>query len=177
MSEMIHVLAASYDRREDALSAYEAIDVAYKHVGHGHQIDVTVLGKDADGKVEVVRRHDSETHDRTTSGLGWGLAIGAVTAIFPAVGIFSAMAVGGGAGAALGALAGHASRTLSRDDLKSLGEVLDRGDGGLVVAYGPDMADRVTSAVAGATSKVHVTTDISVEELASELRSAMASAS
>jgi hypothetical protein len=173
MSDMIYVLAASYDDLDEALAAYKAIEAAYKHVGHGHQIDVTVLGRAADGKVEIVQRHDSDTHDRTTAGLGWGLAVGAVTAIFPAVGIFGALAVGGGAGAALGALAGHASRTLSRDDLKALGDVLDTGNGGLVVAFGPDMADRVTSAVAGATSKAHITTDISVDQLAAELRAAM----
>jgi len=174
MSEMIHVLAAAYDRPEDARAAYEEIEVAHKHVGHHQQIDVAMLGKNADGQVEIVERHDSETHDRTVEGLGWGLAVGAVTAIFPAVGIFGALAAGGTAGAVMGRLSGHATRALSRDDLKSLGEVLDSGDAGLVVAYGPNMADRVAAAVAGAASKVHVTTDVTVEQLASDLRSAMA---
>jgi uncharacterized membrane protein len=173
MSDMIHVLAASYDSAEDARSAYEAIEVAYNHVGHGHQIDVAVLGKDADGKVEIVERHDSATRNRTSAGLAWGLAAGAVTAIFPAVGLVGALAVGGGAGAVLGRLSGHAARALSSDDLKDLGEVLDRGDAGLVVAYGSDMADRVTAAVSAATSKVHVTTDVTVEELAADLRKAL----
>jgi len=175
MSEMVYVLAASYDDADAAMSAYGAIEAAYKHVGTSHEIDVTVVAKDAEGNVEIVKRHDSPTRDRTVIGLGWGLAVGAVTAIFPAVGIFGALAVGGGAGAILGALSGHASRALSRDDLKTLGEVLDQGDAGLVVVYGPDMADRVSSAVADANSRVHVTTDISVEKLASELDAAMSS--
>ena len=157
MSEMVYVLAASYDDADAAMSAYGAIEAAYKHVGTSHEIDVTVVAKDADGKVEIVKRHDSPTRDRTVMGLGWGLA------------------VGGGAGAILGALSGHASRALSRDDLKTLGEVLNQGDAGLVVVYGPDMADRVSSAVADANSRVHVTTDISVEKLASELDAAMSS--
>jgi uncharacterized membrane protein len=172
MSEMIYVLAASYDDTDDALAAYRAIEAAYHHVGTAHEIDVTVLAKNDSGEVEIVHRHDSTTREKTTMGLGWGLAAGAVAALFPAVGILGALTVGGGAGAALGALTGHAARALSRDDLKALGDVLDRGDAGLVVVYGPDMADRVTSAVAGATSKVHVTTDVAVEELAAELRAA-----
>jgi uncharacterized membrane protein len=172
MSEMVYVLAASYDDQADALAAYQAIEAAYHHIGTAHEIDVTVLGRNADGQVEIVRRHDSPTRERTTMGLGWGLAAGAVAALFPAVGIIGALAVGGGAGAALGALAGHAARALSRDDLKALGEVLDRGDAGLVVVFGPDMADRVISATADAPAKVSVTTDVSVEQLADELQAA-----
>jgi uncharacterized membrane protein len=175
MSEMIHVLAASYDRLEDARAAYEEIEVAHKHVGHHQQLDVAILNRGPGGELEVLDRRDTETHDRTVEGLGWGLAVGAVTAIFPAVGIFGALAAGGTVGAVMGRLSGHATRALSRDDLKTLGEVLDQGDSGLVVAYGPNMADRVTAAVAGAAGKAYVTTDVTVEQLASDLRSAKAS--
>jgi len=176
MSEMVYVLAASYDDADAAMSAYGAIEAAYKHVGTSHEIDVTVVAKDADGKVEIVKRHDSPTRDRTVMGLGWGLAVGAVTAIFPAVGIVGALAVGGGAGAILGALSGHASRALSRDDLKTLGEVLDRGDAGLVVVNGRDMADRVITSVTRARAKVEAATGITPEELAEDVRAADAAA-
>ena len=37
----------------------------------------------------------------SSSGAGWGLAVGAVAALFPAVGILGALAVGAGTGAAL----------------------------------------------------------------------------
>ena len=83
MSEMVYVLAASYDDADAAISAYQAIEAAYKHVGTSHEIDVTVVAKDADGKVEIVKRHDSPTRDRTVMGLGWGLAVGAVTVSSP----------------------------------------------------------------------------------------------
>jgi uncharacterized membrane protein len=172
MSNMMHVLAASYDDVDAALADYQAIEVAYRHVGLTHDFDATVVAKDEAGKVEIVRRHDEPTRHGTGVGLGWGLAAGAAAALFPAVGILGALAVGGGAGAALGALAGHAARALSRDDLKALGEVLDRGDAGLVVVYGPDMADRVAAGVTGATSKTQTTTDISAEQLAAEIREA-----
>ena len=61
---------------------------------------------------------------------------------------------------------------MSRDDLKLLGEVLDRGDAGLVVVYPPDMADRVTTSLGAPTAKVHAMAGVSGEELAAEVRAA-----
>jgi uncharacterized membrane protein len=177
VSESIYVLAASYDRVEDALADHAAIDGAYRHFAKSHDFDATVLAKDEAGKVDIVRRHDEHTRRSTGEGFGWGMAAGAVAALFPAIGILGALAAGGGAGAALGVLAGHAARALSRDDLKLLGEVLDRGDAGLVVVYGPDMADRVATSVTRASSKVNTNTNISAEELAAEIQAAQAAAS
>jgi uncharacterized membrane protein len=171
MSEM-YVLAASYDELEAALADYHGIDAAYHHVGTTRDFDAAVVAKGADGKVEIVRRHDEPTRHATSSGFGWGLAAGAVAALFPAVGILGALAVGGGSGAAIGALAGHAARMLSRDDLKRLGEVLDRGAAGLVVVYGPDMADRVLTGVERATGKVSTTTNIAADQLAADVLAA-----
>ena len=177
MSEMVHVVAASYDRVEDALADFEAVDAAYRHVSRSHDFDATVVARDDAGKVEIVRRHDEHTRHSTGAGFGWGFAIGAVAALFPAVGILGALAAGAGGGAALGALAGHAARVLSRDDLKALGEVLDRGDAGLVIVYGPDMADRVATGLTRAGSRVHASADVSPEDLAAEVRAAQDAAS
>ena len=172
MSEMMYVLAAAYDDVETALAEYHALEVAFKHVGTSADFDATVVAKQPDGKVEIVSRHDEPKREGTTIGLGWGLAAGAVAALFPAVGIVSALAIGGGAGAAIGALTHRASSGITRDDLKALGEVLDQGQAGLVVAYGPDMADRVSGTVTHAVAKVRKPTDISLEELAAGLRQA-----
>ena len=176
MPETLYVLAASYDDVEDALAEYNAIEAAWRHVSSSHDFDATVVAKDEAGKVDIVRRHDEPTRHGATSGLNLGLAVGAVAALFPAVGILGALALGAGSGAALGAVAGHASRSLSREDLKTLGEVLDRGDAGLVVVYPPDMADRVSAAVSKATSKVHATAGVSGEQLAADVRAAEAKA-
>src|SRR5689334_20422625 len=102
VSEMRYILAASYADLEAAQADYEALDVAFKHVGTSLDFDATVIAKDAAGKVEIVHRHDATQRHGRTVGLGWGLAAGAVAALFPAVGIVSALAVGGGAGAAIG---------------------------------------------------------------------------
>ncbi len=168
MSEM-YVLAASYDDVEAARADFKGIVAAHRHVGSTHDFDAIVLTRDEAGNVEVAERDDEQTKHRTGSGFGWGLAFGAAVALFPPVGIVGALAVGGGAGAALGAVAGHAARALSRDDLKALGEVLDRGSAGLVVVYGPDMADRVATSAERATSKVRRSTSVATEQLAAEL--------
>jgi uncharacterized membrane protein len=177
MPDTLYVLAASYDDVEDALAEYQAIDVAWRHVSSSHQFDAAVVAKDDQGKVQIVRRHDEPTRHGTSSGAGWGLAVGAVAALFPAVGILGALAVGAGSGAALGAIAGHAAGAMTRDDLKTLGEVLDRGDAGLVVVYPPEMADRVSTSVKAATAKVHATAGISGEQLAADVRAAEEKAS
>jgi uncharacterized membrane protein len=174
MSEMRYVLAASYDDVEDALAEYEAITAAYRHVGTTHDFDATVIAKDATGKVEIVRRDDEQMRQGRKSAVGWGLATGAVVALFPAVGILGALAAGGGAGAAIGALARHTASGMSRDDLHALGDVLDGGDAGLVVVYGPDMADRVGTSIERATSKLRRTTDVTTEQLAADMREAEA---
>ena len=54
----------------------------------------------------------------------------------------------------------------------ALGEVLDRGDAGLVVVYPPDMPDLVATSVTAASSKVRPTAGITPEQLAAEVRPA-----
>jgi uncharacterized membrane protein len=174
MRATLYVLAAAYDDVDDALAEYEAIEVAYGHVSSSQSFDATVVAKDANGNVEIVRRHDEPVRHGASSGFGWGLATGAVVALFPAVGILGALAVGGGAGAALGAVAGHASGALSRDDLKALGDVLDAGDAGLVVVYPQEMAGQVTANVTRAKAKVRASADVAVEEIAADVRAAEA---
>ena len=88
----------------------------------------------------------------------------------------SALAIGGGGGAAIGALTHRAASGITRDDLKSLGEVLDQGSAGLVVVYGPDLAGQVSGAVTRATSHVRTTTDVTPEQLSADLREAEAEA-
>jgi uncharacterized membrane protein len=172
MSGMVSVLAASYDDVDDAKADLEAVKVAFRHVGTSLDLEAAVIARDEDGKVEVVDRHDERTRHEKVVGLGWGLAAGALAALFPPIGIVGALAVGGGTGAALGAAAGHAARSMSRDDLKELGDVLDRGEAGLVVVYGSDLADRIQTSVTRAKTTVRRSTGMSFEALAAEVRAA-----
>jgi uncharacterized membrane protein len=176
MSDTLYVMAAAYDDVDEALAAYKAIEGVWRHLSGSHDFDATVIARDEAGKVEIVRRHDEPTRHGSATGLNWGLAVGFVAALFPPVGILGALAVGAGSGAALGAVAGHASGALSRDDLKALGEVLDRGDAGVVVVYPPEMADRVRDSLSGATNKVHAQAGITGDQLAADVRAAQAKA-
>jgi len=133
-----------------------------------------VIAKNEAGKVEIVRKHDEPTRHGTAVGLNWGLAAGAVAALFPAVGILGALAVGGSAGAALGAVAGHAGTGMSRDDLMTLGQVLDEGHAGVVVVYASDMADQVAANVTAASRTVRGTTRLTADQLAADIREAEA---
>jgi uncharacterized membrane protein len=171
MSDTLYVLAASYDRVEDATAEYEAIEVAHRHVGTSHDFDAAVVAKDEAGKIDVVRRHEEQKRHGAAVGLNWGLALGAVAALFPAIGLIGGMAAGGGAGALLGALAGHANGGMRKEDLTAIGEVLERGDAGLIVVYSADMADRVMTSVTAA-HKVTATTTVTADQIAAEMRAA-----
>jgi uncharacterized membrane protein len=176
MTHTLHVLAASYDDVDDALAEYKAIEAAYTHISSSSDFDATVVAKNDKGKVEIVRRHDEPARHGAANGLVWGLAVGAVAALFPAVGVLTALAVGGGSGAAIGAVAGHAGEALSRDDLKALGDVLDQGDAGLVVVYPDELSGQVTAAVQKAKAKVRASANVSLDELAADVRAAEGSA-
>ena len=53
-------------------------------------------------------------------------------------------------GLPIGAVAGHAAAGVSRHDMKSLGELLDKGGAGLLVVYAANRADQVTAALKAA---------------------------
>ena len=147
------MVATSYDRVEDALADFEAVT---RRTGTSPGRTTSTRPSSRGTTPEGRDRSPADEHTRHSTGAGFGrrLAIGAVAALFPAVGVLGALAAAAGGGAALGALAGHAARVLSRDDLKALGEVLDRGDAGLVIVYGPDMADRVATGLTRAGGRV-----------------------
>ena len=143
-------MAASYDDVEDAVAAFEAVKVVYDHVATSHAFDAAVVAKDESGEVRIEKKHEEPTRHGAAMGLGWGLAAGAVVALFPAVGIPRRARRRRRRGRGAGRGRRHASGGMDRDDLKALGEVLDQGDAGLIVVYHADMADRVTPACRGA---------------------------
>jgi uncharacterized membrane protein len=113
------VLAASYPDVASAEADYEAVKALYYEIRTSHDFDAAVISRDEDGKVHVVKKHEQPTRHGAAHGLGWGLAVGAVCAIFPAVGLLGGLAVGGGAGAAIGG--SQARRT--RSCRKTVGEL------------------------------------------------------
>jgi uncharacterized membrane protein len=168
------VAAASYDDVEDAITDYEAIKALYYEIKASEDFDAAVIRKGEHGKVKIVKKHEQPTRHGAVHGLGWGLAAGAVAALFPAIGILGALTVGGGAGAAIGAVSGHVSGGMKRGDLKELGEVLDEGDAGLVVVYATNLADQVAANIKAANRLVSKATDLAAEDLARDIKEAEA---
>ncbi len=171
-SDVLYVLAAAYGNAEEAVADYEAVKALYAAVKTSHDFDAAVIAKDASGDVTIVKKHEQPTRHGAAVGLGWGLAAGVVAALFPPVGILGAIAVGGGGGAAIGAVAGHAAGGMNRGDLKELGETLDAGTAGLIVVYETNLADQVAANVKAANRIVSKATDMAADKLAADLKKA-----
>ena len=133
---------------DDALADYEAVHVLHTELGLIDAYDAAVVERKADGKVKIVKKHETPTRVGGVAGAGVGLATGLVIALFPAAAIGGGLLLAtGGGGAVLGALAGHAAAGMSRSDLKELGENLDSGQAGLVVVAVSDMEAKIEAAM------------------------------
>jgi uncharacterized membrane protein len=140
--------AAIYEEVDDALADYEAVKDLHTEVGLIDAYDAAVVERREDGKVKIVKKHETPTRVGSVLGGGVGLATGLVVALFPAAAIGGGLlAATTGGGAVLGAVAGHASAGMSRKDLKELGEQLDDGQAGLVVVAVSDMEAKVEDAM------------------------------
>ena len=138
----------AYADVEDAKADYEAIKVLHTEVGLIDAYDAAVIEHREDGKVKIVKKHETPTRVGGVMGGGIGLATGLVVALFPAAAIGTGLLAGTAAGGALlGSLAGHAAAGMSRSDLKEAGEQLDEGTAGLVVVGVSDMAAKIEHAM------------------------------
>jgi uncharacterized membrane protein len=144
------LVAAQYADQDDALADYEAVKAMYHDLDIIDTFDAAVVTRGTDGKVSIVKRHEQPTRDAAKGGLGVGLAIGALVALFPPVGIGAGLLVGGAAGAGLGALAGHAAGGLDKADLKELGDLLEAGQSGFVLVAATDMRAHLLKAISRA---------------------------
>jgi len=156
------VLGASYDSVADAEADYEAVKELYKVAGVGHDFDAAVLKRDDDGKVKVLDKHEASTRH----GAWTGLAIGALAAILPGIGL----GVGAALGAGIGAVTGHFKGGISDDDLKQLNAVLDQGQAGLIVLYATNMADQIAANIKAENRFISDAIDADADELAKQLK-------
>jgi uncharacterized membrane protein len=171
-NDTLYVIAAAYDDVDAAIADYEAVKALYREVRTSHDFDAAVIAKDDNGKVKIVKKHEQPTRHGATVGLGWGLAVGVTALLFPPVGI--GIATAGAAGAAVGGVAGHASKGMSRSDLKDLGEMLDTGHAGLVAVYAANLADQVAANIKAANRSISRETDMAADQLAEDIRQAEA---
>lgn len=158
------VLGASYESVEEAELDYETVKALYEEAGVGHTFDAAVLERGADGKVKVVDKHEQSTRH----GAWTGLAIGALTAVLPGIGL----GVGAAVGAGIGAISGHLKNGMSNNDLKELGTVLDKGQAGLIVLYATNMADQIAASIKAENRYVSDAIDADADELTKQLKAA-----
>ena len=166
--DTLYVIAAAYNDVDAAVADYEAVKALYREVRTSHDFDAAVIAKDENGKVHIVKKHEQPTRHGSAVGLGWGLAVGVAAALFPPIGIGIA-AASGGAGAAIGGVAGHASGGMSRSGLKDLGETLDAGQAGLIAVYETNLADQIVANIRAANRLVYKATDMAADQLAADL--------
>jgi uncharacterized membrane protein len=140
-----------YEDLDDAKADYEAVKALHVELGLIDAYDAAIVERRADGKVKIVKKHETPTRVGGVLGDGVGLATGLVIALFPAAAIGTGLLAGTSAGGALlGAVAGHAAAGMSRSDLKEAGEALDAGTAGLVVVGVSDLESKIERAMAKA---------------------------
>jgi uncharacterized membrane protein len=140
--------AGVYDDVADADADYQLVKELHTEAGLIDAYDAAVVERRADGKVKIVKKHETPTRAGGVLGGGIGLATGLVVVLFPFAAIGGGLLLGTSAGGAiLGAVAGHAAAGMSRHDLKELGEHLDAGQAGLVVVAVSDMGAKVEAAM------------------------------
>ena len=145
------VFIGTYPDVDSAKADYDAVKSLHTDAQLIDAYDAAVVERRADGKVKIVKKHETPTRVGGVLGGGVGLATGLVVALFPAAaigtGLLAATTAGG---AVLGSVAGHAAAGMSRSDLKEAGEQLDEGTAGLVVVGVSDMESKIEKAMARA---------------------------
>jgi uncharacterized membrane protein len=169
------VYSAVYSNVQDAIRDYETVTLLHDGDQLVDALDAAVIERKDNGKVKIVKKHESTTRGGVALGGGVGLATGLVVALFPAAAIGGGLLLGTSAGGAvIGAIAGHAAAGMSRGDLKEMGEALDAGQAGLVVVAMPEMGAEVEAAMKGADKVETRQLQADHEQLASDAEEAHA---
>lgn len=171
-NDFLYVMAAAYPNVEDARADFAGIKALYDEIHVSHVFDAAVLTKDDKGKVKIDETYQAGAQHGAAVGLAGGLALGAVAALFPPIGIGAALVAGGLGGAALGSVVGHYETGLGRGELKKLGDALENGEAGLVVVYAANYADQVGKLIKTANHYQAALNDAATDELVSDIKTA-----
>ena len=72
-----------YANAESALADYEAVHTLHTEIGLIDASDAAVIERKADGRVKIVKKHETPTRVGGVLGGGVGLATGLVIVLFP----------------------------------------------------------------------------------------------
>ena len=163
----VFLYAAAYDTIDDAEADFEAV-LDQHAVGAIGTFDAAVIEKDDEGKVHV-----HKTEKPTQHGAWTGIGVGALVGILFPPSIIGAAAVGG----VVGGVTGHLWKGMSRGDLKDVGELLDAGQGGIVVVGESKLEEQLEKAVTRANKTLEKQLDADAKDLKKELEEAEKAAS
>ncbi len=167
---LLDVVVATYDNLASAEADAQAIQALFKTQSERQNFDAVIVRKNEKGKVRIERKFDEGTRHAALEGAGWGLAAGVVAALFPPVGIAAALTIGGAGGTAIGAIVGHVQSSVSRSDLKKLGDELDNSTAALIVVYETRLGQEVARNIKARKHIVAKLKDLAVEDLAERMR-------
>jgi uncharacterized membrane protein len=159
--ESVFVYVGTYRGETEARDDYQAIKELHS-LGAVGTYDAAVVTKD-DGKVHV-NKDEMATRHGAWGGAAAGAAIGI---LFPPAVIGTALV-----GAAVGGVAGHMWRGMSRADVKELGEVIDDGQAALVVVGESQLEQALDKAALKAEKHIARQLDVSPEDIDEAVRTA-----
>jgi uncharacterized membrane protein len=163
----------TYDSVDDAHADYDTVKQLHTELGLLDAYDAALIERRDDGKVKIVKKHETPTRVGGVLGGGVGLATGLVVVLFPFAAIGSGLVLGATAGGAvLGAVAGHAAAGMSRHDLKELGEQLDEGTAALIVVGAQDTGARIEAAMKQAKKLQQKELKVDTEAIEADAKSA-----
>jgi uncharacterized membrane protein len=158
----VFLYAAIYDEIADAEADYEAVFDLHA-AGVIGTFDSAVIRREEDGKVRVTK-----TEKPTQHGAWTGAGVGALVGILFPPSIIGTAIVGAGAGG----LIGHLRSGIPRDDLKDLGEELERGDAAVIVLGESKIEEQLEKAVTRANKLIEKQIDADADELKREIDAA-----
>jgi uncharacterized membrane protein len=158
----VFLYAAVYDDIPDAEADYEAVFDLHAAGAIG-TFDSAVIRREEDGKVRVTK-----TEKPTQHGAWTGAGVGALVGILFPPAILGSAIVGAGAGG----LVGHLSRGIPRDDLKELGEELERGSAAVIVLAESKIEEQLAKATQRANKLIEKQVDADADELKREIDAA-----
>ena len=158
----VFLYAAIYDEIADAEADYEAVFDLHA-AGVIGTFDSAVIRREEDGKVRVTK-----TEKPTQHGAWTGAGVGALVGILFPPSIIGTAIVGAGAGG----LIGHLRGGIPRDELKDLGEELERGDAAVIVLGESKIEEQLEKAVTRANKLIEKQVDADADELKREIDAA-----
>lgn len=148
----VFIYVGTYGSEVDARADYDVVKDLHA-LGAVGTFDAAVVTKDDSGKIHV-NKDETSTRHGAWGGAGAGALVGI---LFPPSIIASALV-----GAAIGGVAGHLWKGMSRDDIKEFGDLIDSGEAALVIVGETKIAAYLDKAALKA--KKNVTKELDIDK-------------